>query len=60
MIEKKEHISILIDRYGCFRGIVTMEDLIETMLGREIVDEADTAADMQAVAIEKYKARLKK
>ena len=60
MIEKKEHISILIDRYGCFRGIVTMEDVIETMLGREIVDEADTAADMQAVAIEKYKARLKK
>ncbi len=59
MLEMKEHISILIDRYGCFRGIVTMEDVIETMLGREIMDEADTTPDLQMVAIEKYKARLK-
>ena len=59
MLEMKEHISILIDRYGCFRGIVTMEDVIETMLGREIMDEADTTPDLQMVALEKYKARLK-
>ena len=59
MLEMKEHISILIDRYGCFRGIVTMEDVIETMLGREIMDEADTTPDLQMVAIEKYKARLR-
>ena len=36
MLEKKEHISIIIDEYGCLRGIVTMEDVIETMLGYEI------------------------
>jgi len=54
MIEKKEHISVITDEYGCMRGIVTMEDVIETMLGVEIVDECDTAPDLQAVAKEKY------
>ena len=37
-LEKKEHVSAIIDEYGTFRGIVTMEDVIETMLGQEIVD----------------------
>lgn len=35
MLEKKEHISIITDEYGCLRGIVTMEGVIETMLGEE-------------------------
>ena len=54
MLEKKEHISVITDEYGCIRGIVTMEDVIETMLGVEIVDECDTIEDMQAMAREKY------
>jgi len=53
LIEKKEHISVITDEYGCMRGIVTMEDVIETMLGVEIIDECDTAPDLQAVAKEK-------
>lgn len=57
MLEKKEHISIITDEYGCMRGIVTMEDVIETMLGVEIVDESDNVADLQAVAREKYSRR---
>ena len=55
MLAKKEHISVIHDKYGCLRGIVTLEDIIETMLGEEIVDEADTVVDMQQVALEKYK-----
>lgn len=54
MLEHKEHISIITDEYGCMRGIVTMEDVIETMLGVEIVDECDTTADLQAMAREKF------
>lgn len=54
MIEEKEHISVVTDEYGCMRGIVTMEDVIETMLGVEIVDECDTIEDMQAMARNKY------
>lgn len=56
MLEKKEHISVICDRYGCLRGIVTMEDVIETMLGEEIVDEVDTNVDLQKVALDKFKA----
>lgn len=55
LLAKKEHISIIIDEYGCFRGIVTMEDVIETMLGTEIVDEKDTVTDMQELAREQWK-----
>lgn len=54
MLENKEHISVINDEYGCMRGIVTMEDAIETMLGVEIVDECDTDADLQAMAKERY------
>lgn len=54
LLEKKEHISVITDEYGCMRGIVTMEDVIETMLGVEIVDECDTIEDMQAMARHKF------
>ena len=54
MLAKKEHISAIIDEYGCMRGIVTMEDVIETMLGFEIVDEKDTVIDMQVLARQKW------
>ncbi len=60
LLAKKEHISIIIDEYGCFRGIVTMEDVIETMLGTEIVDEKDTVTDMQEFAREKWQEQQKK
>ena len=54
MIESREQISIITDEYGCLRGIVTMEDVIETMLGVEIVDENDTTTDLQKFAREKW------
>ena len=53
-LEKKEHISVIIDEYGTFRGLVTLEDVIETMLGQEIVDETDEVVDMQEYAKEQW------
>ena len=50
LVQKKEHISIVVDEYGGFDGIITMEDIIETLLGLEIVDESDQVADMQKYA----------
>ena len=50
LLEKKEHISAILDEYGSLRGIVTMEDVIVTMLGQEIVDEKDEVVDMQEYA----------
>ena len=58
MLEKREHISIILDEYGCLRGVVSMEDIIETMTGVEIVDEDDVAVDMQAFAKEKSRRRF--
>lgn len=60
LLEKKEHISIIIDEYGSLRGIVTLEDVIETMLGFEIVDEKDEVVDMQEYAKAQWKKMQKK
>ena len=60
LLEKHEHISIIVDEYGCLRGVVSMEDVIETMTGVEIVDEDDVAVDMQAFAKEKSRNILRK
>ena len=54
MLQKREHISAIVDEYGCLRGVVSMEDIIEAMTGTEIVDEQDIVVDMQELAHEKY------
>ena len=54
LLEKTEHISAILDEYGSLRGIVTMEDVIETMLGQEIVDEKDEVVDMQEYAKDQW------
>lgn len=58
-IKRNEHIFIVHDSYGQTMGIVTLEDTIETLLGVEIIDELDKVADLQELAKQKLKKRIK-
>lgn len=60
MLSNKEHIALVIDEYGSFEGIVTMEDIIETIFGLEILDEKDSIVDMQQYARERWTQRKEK
>ena len=58
-IRRREHLFLVEDEYGQTAGIVTLEDAVETLLGREIMDESDTVEDMQELARAKYRGRLR-
>ncbi len=60
LISSKEHIAIVEDEYGTFEGLITMEDIMETFLGLEILDEKDTITDMQQFARDKWQERMAK
>lgn len=57
MVARKEQIALVIDEYGGMDGIITLEDVIETILGLEITDESDNQTDMQAFAKALWKKR---
>ncbi len=57
-VREKTHLAMVADELGMISGLVTMEDLIETALGVEIVDELDRAVDMRKVALELRDRRL--
>lgn len=54
------HIAIVVDEYGSVNGLVTMEDVVETLLGLEIMDETDVVADLQQLARQRWEERAKK
>jgi CBS domain containing-hemolysin-like protein len=60
MIAQRIHIAATLDEFGAFSGIITLEDVIETLLGTEIVDEVDHHDDMQQMARELWKKRAEK
>ncbi len=60
LLEEQEHFAVVVDEYGGFSGVVTMEDVLETLLGIEIVDESDTIEDLRKVARDKWTQRARK
>ena len=58
-IHEQQHIAVLVDQYGGMAGIVTMEDVVESLLGSEIVDESDVEIDMQKLARRRWERRAR-
>ena len=59
LVESKNHMALVVDEYGTVSGLVTMEDVIETLLGFEIMDESDNIADLQSHARKSWEIRAK-
>ncbi len=57
MLSNKQHIACVIDEYGSFQGIITLEDIIETIVGLEIMDERDDVADLRQLALDRWHQR---
>ncbi|QDV40936.1 Hemolysin C [Stieleria neptunia] len=60
LLNQREHIALVTDKYGGMEGIVTLEDVVETLLGLEIVDEQDAQVDMQKLARERRRDRAER
>lgn len=58
LIDSRHHLAIVIDEYGAMQGLVTMEDLVETAFGVEIMDESDEVPDLRAEAVRLREQRL--
>lgn len=59
LLDRREHIAVVVDEYGGVDGVVTMEDVLETLLGLQIVDEADRVKSLREMARAKWRERAK-
>lgn len=57
LLEMRLHIALVVDEYGSIKGLVTLEDVLETLLDMEIVDELDSVEDMRALARRQWSKR---
>ena len=60
LLDNRDHILLVVDNYGGTEGIVTLEDVVETLIGIEIVDEADQIDDMRRLARRKWQERMER
>ncbi|MDX1581260.1 MAG: CNNM domain-containing protein, partial [Alphaproteobacteria bacterium] len=59
LLHLQAHAALVVDEYGTVQGLVTQEDVFETLLGLEITDETDTVEDMQQLALKRWRKRRK-
>lgn len=59
LLDRREHIALVVDEYGGVAGLVTMEDILETLLGTEIIDETDTIPNMRKWARKQWYERAR-
>jgi len=59
LLTHDEHIAIVVDEFGGTSGLVTLEDVIETLIGLEIVDESDSEVDMRELARQRWEHRAR-
>lgn len=60
MLAQRQHMAVVYDEHGTWVGLITLEDILESILGREIMDETDHVADLRLYARQRWSRRLKK
>ncbi|MCJ8164549.1 CNNM domain-containing protein [Pontibacter sp. E15-1] len=60
LLDRKDQLALVVDEYGGTAGLISMEDIIETLLGMEIIDEMDQIADLQTWARTNWEKRAKR
>ena len=60
MLRERQHIAVVYDELGTWLGVVTLEDILETLLGTEIIDETDNVSNLRRYAKQRWSHRLKR